>query len=389
MMRVTYFASDLTDPTFVKRMAALRIGGADVRLLGFRRSAASVREVEGFSAIDLGRTFNGRLGLRCLQIARQSVRDWRDVLAGSDVLLAKNLEMATMADVARARAALDIPLAYECLDIHPAVVGEGATGRVLRSWERRILRRSAMLVVSSPGFVSNYFGHLGIHLPELILAENKLVLSQGQTESERPQYDAAGRGPPWRIGWCGVLRCAESFKILMNLAQRLPELVDIELRGRPVEELATLIGRHLPIANMRFAGAYTLSDLASVYAGCDLTWGVELLHRDHNSRWHLPNRIYEGGYYNSPVIAHAGTEIAAWLNARGTGVLLGDPYTDLEPFIAGLTTSAYDTLRRSAANVPTNDLVWSAEDCRRLTHRLTGKHQPATFDDADPAILLT
>jgi succinoglycan biosynthesis protein ExoL len=372
-LRVTYFANDLTDPAFVRRVLMLRIGGADIRILGFRRSAGPVRDVEGFAVVDLGRIYHGRLGARSLQVVRRCLLagEWRDTVAGSDVLLARNLEMATIADSARVRAGVHVPLAYECLDIHRVVLGNGVPAKLLRSWEKRILRRSAMLVVSSPGYVTNYFGRLGVDLPDVILAENKRVLSEGHTELDRPKSVLEARRPPWKIGWFGLLRCIKSFQILIGLAQRKPELVDIELRGRPTEELLALIARHLPLANMRFCGSYAQTDLASIYGGCDLTWAVEYIDRGANSDWCLPNRIYEGGYYNSPPIAIVGSEIAAWLTARGAGVLLQDPATDLEPFITGLTPADYHTLQRASANVPTSDLIWTSEDCRRFARRIT------------------
>ena len=39
----------------------------------------------------------------------------------------------------------------------------------------------------------------------------------------------------------------------------------------------------------------------------------------YNSVWLLPNRLYEGGYYGVPAIAPAGTQTAAWVNARSVG----------------------------------------------------------------------
>jgi succinoglycan biosynthesis protein ExoL len=372
-MRVTYFASDLCDAAVVRRVRMLRNGGAEVKLLGFRRSAAPVNEVEGIAAIDLGRTFAGRLGDRCLHVLHRSLGagKWRDVVSWADVLLARNLEMVTIADAARTRSGSQVRLVYECLDIHGALLGRGLASKLLRSWERTLLRRSAALIVSSQGFLTNYFERLGVGLPDVILAENKLVLPRAHIE--RPPCTFDKERPPWRIGWFGNLRCIESFQVLITLARRHPKLVEVELRGRPTEELQQLITRHLPIESMRFGGTYANSDLASVYGTCDLTWAIDRSQRGQNSDWLLPNRIYEGGYYNSPAIALAGTQTAAWLKARGAGVLLQDPNAELAAFITNLTPAHYCALQRSAANVPTRDLAWTVEDCRQFACRLTGK----------------
>ena len=103
-VRVTFFAHDLSDPATARRVRMLKLGGASVNLLGFRRSAMPVRELEGTPAIDLGQTFNGRLASRCTQVLRHvlAAAKWRAMVTESDVLLARNLEMATLADAARA-----------------------------------------------------------------------------------------------------------------------------------------------------------------------------------------------------------------------------------------------------------------------------------------------
>ncbi len=52
--------------------------------------------------------------------------------------------------------------------------------KLLRGWEKRpCLRKSAGLVVSSPGFITNYFDTLEVELPPVILAENKQMLVDG------------------------------------------------------------------------------------------------------------------------------------------------------------------------------------------------------------------
>jgi len=378
-MRVTYFASDLSDAAVARRVRMLRIAGADVKLLGFRRSALPVYEVEGIAAVDLGRTFDGRLGARCAQVLRRSLEavKWRDMVSWADVVLARNLEMVTIAEAARVWAGSNVRLAYECLDIHGALLGDGISSKLLRSRERRALSRSAALIVSSHGFLTNYFERLGVDLPNVILAENKRVLSEADTE--RPQCTFNGGRPPWRIGWFGKLRCVESFQMLMGLAQRHPGLVDVELRGRPTQELQSQITEHLPLANMRFGGSYAENDLASVYGTCDITWAIDYSQRGQNSDWLLPNRIYEGSYYNSPAIALAGTETAAWLEARRTGVLLRNPRVELDPFITGLTPARYRVLKRSSADVPTCDLVWTIEGCRQFACRITGNSRIESF----------
>jgi succinoglycan biosynthesis protein ExoL len=370
--RITYFVIDLSDPAAAQRVRMLQLGGADLRLLGFRRSATPIHSVEGVPAVDLGRTFPRRMWHRTIKVLLRSMGSmrWRDMMRGTDVVLARNLEMWTIARAACAWAGLRAPIVYECLDIHRLLSRRGWPSRLLRGWERHVLRSSSALMVSSPGFVRNHFELIGARLPPLIVTENKRVLLDDHPD--RSQAMNLSVGPPWRIGWFGNLRCAQSFHILHTVASRHPTLVDVELRGRPTDEIRTLIGRSLPLPNMRFGGPYQQKDLAASYRACHLTWAIDYYEQGSNSDWLLPNRLYEGGYFNCPAIALVGTETAYWLAARGAGVLLNDATVDLDAFISNLTTAHYRDLQQATAAIPTSDLVHSMEDCQRLVAKLAG-----------------
>jgi hypothetical protein len=175
------------------------------------------------------------------------------------------------------------------------------------------------------------------------------------------------------VGWFGNIRCVRSFQILKGLARRNPGLIDVELRGRPTGELQALITENLPFTNMRFSGPYAPSELPFIYEACDLAWAIDFSQQGQNSDWLLPNRIYEGGFYNCPPIALAGTETARWLNDRAAGVILQNPDEALEALITTLTSSHYAELKRAVAAIPTTDLVHTVEACQRFANLLAGR----------------
>jgi succinoglycan biosynthesis protein ExoL len=371
-MRITYFANDLSDAAVGRRIEMLQLGGATLAVMGFRRTDKPINRVAGVDAFDLGQTYDARFCDRALKVAKRSLdaRHWKDLVKGSDILLARNLEMVTIADCAKVWSASGANLVYECLDIHQSLLKPGARSRFLRAWEKRLLRRSSALIVSSPAFVDQYFGQLGVRLPKVIVAENKRLPAPGGLE--RPQPDLSTRGPPWRVGWFGILRCTRSFEVLRDLAIRHPDLLDVELRGRPTADVQTLIDQYLPLSNMRFGGPYSQSDIGLLYGDRDLTWAIDMWQSGQNADWLLPNRIYEGGFFNCPPIALAGTETARWLAARGAGFVVQDLKDDLETFITTLTPTRYAVLKRTAEAVPSGDLAYSVAECRSITERLLG-----------------
>jgi succinoglycan biosynthesis protein ExoL len=356
----------------------LRLGGATLTLLGFRRSSRPVKQVDGIEAFDLGQTFEGKLVTRTALVARRSTagRTIGPLIAGADVLLARNLEMATIADAARLWTRSDVRLAYECLDIHPAQLGRGASSRLLRCWDRHILRRSSVLLVSSPAFVSHYFAGLDVRLPQIVLVENKQIYDD---IPPRPEH-AAIPSPSWRIGWFGNLRCERSLHALLQCARSLPSQLDVQLRGTPSQAVQRLIDEHLPIQNMSFGGPYARTDLGALYGACHFTWAVDDFQPGTNSAWLLPNRIYEGSYYVKPTIALGGTEIARWVERHGAGLILHKPEAELPSLLRGLSDADYRSLCARTAEIPLRDLVHEVEDCRKLLASLT-----AAWDvSADP-----
>jgi succinoglycan biosynthesis protein ExoL len=372
-MHITYFANDLADAAVARRVQMLQMGGASVTVIGFRRTEQPIRQVAGADAVDLGQTFDARFLHRAAKVLHRSLqaRRWKAMVAQSDVLLARNLEMAVLANFTRRWAGSNVRLAYECLDIHGLLLGRGAPSAMIRWWERRLLQKSAVLVVSSPGFLRNYFDRLKIPLPTVVVSENKRMVTAA--DAPRPAPDQSQNHPPWRIGWFGNIRCVRSFEILQGLARRHPDLIDVELRGRPTGKLQALIAENLPFANMRFNGPYAPSELASIYQGCDLAWAIDLWQQGQNADWLLPNRIYEGSFYNCLPIARAGTETAHWLDDRGAGVILQNPDDELEVFMTTLTPARYAELRHAVAAILTTDLVHTIDECQQFVRLLAGK----------------
>src|SRR5580704_17473032 len=254
-MKISYFVHDITHPDPPRRAAMLRQGGAAVTMLGFRRGPAPSPDTAQ-SVVDLGQTMDGRLARRVLTVARTLplLKRWAAEIASSQVIMARNLEMLFLAAQARNPYAPHAALVYECLDIHRLMLSTGLAGILLRRLEGRLLRQSQGLIVSSPGFIKEYFGRTHRPIPPTFLVENKVLSADfvaGPDETVRPA------GPPWRIGWFGAIRCRRSLEILTHAVRSAPDLVEIIVAGKPA---LTVFGdtdadfRGIP--GLRYLGAY-------------------------------------------------------------------------------------------------------------------------------------
>jgi hypothetical protein len=233
-----------------------------------------------------------------------------------------------------------------------------------------------MLIVSSPAFVTHYFQPLQRidQRPGLtvLTVENKMFPAGGDILRKAAKRPAAGG--PWRIGWFGMIRCKRSLSLLIDLATRRPELVDVAIRGRPAyAQFDDFAGQIERAKNVSFDGAYRAADLAAMYGGVHFNWSVDQFQDSGNSRWLLPNRLYEGGCFGAPPIAQTGVETGAWLARRGLGVLLDSPERDLEGFLDSLNPAAYDQIVRRHASVPISTFANVVADCHALAAALEGR----------------
>jgi succinoglycan biosynthesis protein ExoL len=370
-LHVLYFVHDLSDPAVRRRVTMLRAGGARVTLAGFRRDKAVAPGLEAFAPIELGRTADGRFAQRLAAVARAALSLGARLqgVPRPDVIVARNLEMLALAKRANALFSGDVPVAYECLDIHRLLLGEGAISKTMRAAERSLARDAALLMTSSPAFVREYFHRYGQIDAPVMLLENKMLELEADGVHERLSAPAAGE--PWVIGWFGALRCRRSLALLAAFARSTDGRFEIVLRGRPAySEFGDFDGFVAGQPHMRFVGPYrNPEDLSAIYSEVHFTWAIDFFEEGLNSAWLLPNRLYEGCRHGAVPIAMRATETGRFLAERGLGVLLDDPGR-LAESLEGMIGAAHKAAR---AKVLAEDRgTWAADlgDCRALVDRL-------------------
>jgi hypothetical protein len=199
-----------------------------------------------------------------------------------------------------------------------------------------------------------------------LLLENKVLAEEVDAALAPPPLAV---GPPWRIGWFGMIRCRRSLAMLAALVHRFPGLVEVEIRGRPsraaVPEFDAVVAA---TPGLVFLGPYDRRrDLARLYRSVHFTWAVDLYEVGANSDWLLPNRIYEGSLYGAVPIALRGVETGRWLAAHEAGLLLGPAIEEeLTAQFAGLDAAGYAAARSALARIPRDDLVEAGDGGVRL-----------------------
>jgi succinoglycan biosynthesis protein ExoL len=252
------------------------------------------------------------------------------------------------------------------------MLSRGLAGMTLRRLEGLLLRDAHLLIVSSPAHVQAYFkrfhGALSQSGPRVLLLENK-VFEPG----ERPRPFTRSPGPPWRIGWFGMLRCRRSFDTLRRLVASAPGLVEVLIAGRPSDREFPDFERqvaHTP--GFEFLGEYESPDLERLYRGVHFSWAIDYFEAGANSEWLLPNRLYEGGRHGAVPIALGSAETGRWLAARNLGVVVRDPALELRQFFEHLDADAYRALEARTLEAPRSWFAAGPAECRTLLRALEG-----------------
>lgn len=382
-MLVTYLAHDLDDPSIWRRVEMLRRGGARVRIAGFRRGQGPLPE----DAVVLGRTANGRMVQRVRAIAaawpgiarRLPVQDSPE----PEVILARNLEMLALgARLLRAREGRGrgerARLVYELLDIHGMMLGQGAAARALRRLEAGLLRRTRLVVLSSPAFETSYLRGFGQPEVPVLLVENKPFARPGAAPRTGAAPGGLEEGGPLTIGWFGMLRCRWSLEVLDRLTRAQPGKFRVILRGRPA--LDVMADFHAVIAanpDLSFLGPYDWpGDLPAIYAQVDLAWLIDRYQAGQNSDWLLPNRLYEGCLNGAVPVVLEGTEVARRAAAWNCGIAVAAPEAGaVAAALGALDAGRLSAARAAVAALPKAALEINDAECRHLTAAICTGHK--------------
>ncbi len=370
---LAFFAHERGDARVVKRITALQDQGWQVTGFTFHRVRDKADSPPSWDNIPLGTTYNRRYVQRLWAIAGAMIILWknRQRLADCRVIYAINTDNAVLALLAGLLGGRRAPLVLELADIQPAMTGRGLLPWALKFIERKVLRRCALLVTTSPGFIRNYFEPVQHYRGEIFLLENKIYPSANLPSLPTNEHPVAN-GRPWVIGCFGALRCRRSLEIMHALASTLGDKIRIELRGYPAGTIADDFFKLLgDLPNLHFGGPYLYpDDLAKMYSAIDFNWAFDDSDPNGNSAWLLPNRIYEGGCFGVPVIGAKKTETGRWIEEQQLGWTFGEPLEkNLTEFFKTLSVADWQSVKARCSAAPRENFTADA-DYHRLSTKL-------------------
>jgi succinoglycan biosynthesis protein ExoL len=370
-MKIVMFALDRNEARLVKRLSGLRANEAEVWCFSFTRSHGGPSYPMSKNDIDLGMTHDGKYLHRFFRLLRATTVIWKNraTLKDAGRLYAINMDNAALAIVAGHIMASSPPIALEIADVQKAMMGSAQSARILRLIERWILKRIDLLVTTSPGFVANYFLPIQGRSSGILILENKIY--PPLSLPCRPRLPPL-HGEPWVVGYFGALACEKSWAMIKQLATLLGDRVFFVLYGFPTFTNERLLREEVGVFNnIEYRGYYTYPDsIPLIYSQIHLAWGFDFRDDCANSKWCLPNRIYESGYCGVPLLAQKETETGTWVDTHKTGVTFtGDLVESLRLFLETLTLQQWEEMCAFVATAP-QELFVGAHDYEELVAHL-------------------
>lgn len=377
------FVPDIVDSCTIKRTEGFLGHGYALTVFGFRRDRYNRDYRPTWPHIQLGRTQDTRYlqRLGAMLAALPTLMAHRRRLRQAAIYYARNIDQLLLALFARAISGSRARVVYEVLDIQPAFVGQGPFSRLLRTVERFCLRRVALLVLSSPGFLRHYYGPVQFYRKPWFLLENKLsepVLLPSERRKlpvGRPQGDR--QGYRWVVGYNGLIRGHGTLDLIAQLAERLRGEVLFKFRGiftTVDRDYFAEIRKRNP--NIVYEGEYVVpNDLQRIYAEIDFVWALDLENVSDNSRWLLPCRFYEAGFFGVPCLAARNFEVGGLIDRLGVGWTFDEPLPDsIEAFLRGVSEAALAEKRRRLLDLPMSHFV-AGDDIAALCSLMEGDRE--------------
>lgn len=271
------------------------------------------------------------------------------------VVYAWNFDIALLFRLARLFSRRKYTFVYEVADIKPILLSDSIIGKSLRRLEQFILNKTDYLCVTSNDYIKNYYDKFYDYKGKKHLLENKVFPPIDNINSDK--IDHSNRNSKWRIGLVGLIRCNVSLNLLYDIATKLSDKVEIVLAGKPEEFALDAFNKLAGLENTKYFGEYNYpEDLQNIYSSIDIIWSADFSDLSVNSKWLLPNRIYEAGLFSVPQLCFSeNVAICKYIDLLHIGWILNDASKEiLTKFVMDLTRSNFDKIKQNYKTLPSN-----------------------------------
>lgn len=318
---ITFLLPNATQPRFYKRIDEFSKLGAELKIFAFKRKYYDNKNLK-YQFESLGEISHGNYFQRIFPLFMSALKV-RKVVGQFDVIYVFGLDMLFLSYLIDFLSFRRRKIVYELGDIREAMTEKTFKATLLRFFERQLIRKVYLIVVTSKAFVTEYFVKMQkAKTKNYLVVENKIQKKEiFRISTDKTLKIAEG---PITIGYFGLLRCPRSWEILKKVSKTGNGRFRISIRGipfGPLENIKDFDGRDWA----SYGGAYEApQDLPEMYNEVDLIWACYPYSSEEtgNHIWARTNRFYEACFFRKPMIVQAVGEDAKYVEKLGIGKTL-------------------------------------------------------------------
>ena len=273
-----------------------------------------------------------------------------------DVVYAWNFDIALLFILTKMFTKRQYKFVYEVADVKPILLSKSVWGKILRKFEQFILSNTDYLCVTSQDYITNYFNKYYSCQSKIHILENK-VFPKINYKIQNDELTELPDKSKWKIGLVGIFRCKTSLHLLTDLAKSLPSKVEIILAGKYERHAEEAFNKLACLDNVNNIGEYRYPDsLLSIYSKIDIVWSADFSDPSDNSKWLLPNRIYEAGLFSVPQLCFSiNKAISNYIKSLNIGWVLEEANIEsLLRFFVSLTDEKYQQVQSNYNGLSAN-----------------------------------
>lgn len=343
-----------------KRIEIFKKNNFDIIVAAFERKAFKSR-VPNCKIKILGRISDGNYLLRIYKMFF-SLKKLRSIIKNADLIYAISPDLAIFAFISSF--GLSKPMVIDIADIRKIQVSNSFFGAIFRFLEKIVVNKCQLLVVTSEGFITDYYiKRLNANIEDYFLLENKVdynIIIENSLLNESNNKI--------RIGYLGVLRDNWTIELLSRLICEYPQKFEVLVAGINQISEFNLDNLNRKIEGFNYIGPYKSPDeLNDIYNKIDIM-AIFYPEKDSSKNWYeakkicRSNRFYESLYFNKPIIAFSFSQDGFYIEKLNIGMTFNN-YD-----INTIAESLYKSLTINQINIWKNRIKQINPDSYMLTN---------------------
>lgn len=340
--KIIFFINAITITRCIKRIEEFIDNGYEVEAYGFNRGGEVYAHPSKFHINVIGKHDVSQGYFTRLRIIFSSLKPILKKYRKEDVIF-----YYFFFDIAfTARLLSRKPFIYEESDIPYTSIGNVWLRKLLRRFDKRMIRKSLLTVMTSEGFIDYHFGD---ERPKnIIVVPNRVNPQLDAFEYHKKAPDINHLS----FAFVGGFRYDSILNFATVVAERFPQH-DFHVFGNIMQNEEALMSLVEKYDNVYYHGLFrNPEDLPSVYEKIDVvlaTYDATSI----NAQYAEPNKLYEAIYFRTPIVVSSNTFLAKKVKRLGIGYdINGLNRDDIESFILHLTEHDILTKQRACEELP-------------------------------------